>query len=54
MMLDNKQHALLALVRAGLWEKAVANLNLDFNDKVDWEKIYQLAEEQAVIGVVLA
>ncbi len=54
MMLDNKPHALLALVRAGLWEKAVANLNLDFNDKVDWEKVYQLAEEQAVIGVVLA
>lgn len=45
-----------ALIRAGLWEKAGANLNLDVNldEKVEWEKVYQLAEEQSVIGVVLA
>lgn len=48
--------AFFALVRAGLWEKAGANLNLDVNldEKVEWEKVYQLAEEQSVIGVVLA
>ena len=42
------------LLRAGLW--ADGNLNLDFNlnGKVDWEKVYQLAEEQSVIGLVLA
>ena len=61
---DNNHQAFFALLRAGLW--ADANLNLDVsllceqsnlgraNDKVDWEKVYQLAEDQSVIGVVLA
>lgn len=44
--------AFFALLRAGLWEEARANLFL--NDEVDWEKVYQLAEEQSVVGVVLA
>ena len=45
-----------ALVRAGLWADADANLDLNDsnNDKVDWDEIYKLAEEQSVIGVVLA
>lgn len=43
--------AFFALLRAGLWEEARANLFL--NDEVDWEKVYQLAEEQSVVGVVL-
>lgn len=47
-------NALFALVRAGLWEQYHANFNLVLNDKADWEKVYQLAEEQSVIGVVLA
>ena len=53
-MKDNTKDAFLTLVRAGLW--ADANLNTDLNptDNVDWEKIYQLAEEQSSIGVVLA
>ena len=48
--------AFFALVRAGLWEKAGANHNLDVKlyEKVEWEEVYQLAEEQSVIGVVLA
>lgn len=48
--------AFLALVRAGLWEQANFNLNdnLNLDDKVDWEKVFQLAEEQSVIGVALA
>ena len=50
--------AFFALIRAGLWEGADVNLNannsLNPNNKVDWEKVYQLAEEQSVIGVVLA
>lgn len=53
----NENHmAFFALVRAGLWG------NLDgfqvscfkFQETVDWDKVYQLAEEQSVIGVVLA
>jgi len=50
MQLENSQKTFFALLRAGLWEQADANLN----GKVDWEKVYQLAEEQSVIGVVLA
>ena len=46
--------AFFALIRAGLWETAGANLNLNLSDKVDWEKVFLLAEEQSVIGVVLA
>ena len=53
------------LVRAGLWADADANLNdcsaqrdaclsKNQNDKAEWEKVYQLAEEQSVIGLVLA
>ena len=38
--------------------EADANLNLNANDNlfegVDWEKIYQLAQEQSVQGLVLA
>ena len=47
---DKNIQAFFALLRAGLWEQADDSLN----DKVDWEKVYQLAEEQSVIGVVLA
>lgn len=46
--------AFFALIRAGLWEQTDANHCLDFNDNFDWEKVYQLAEEQSVVGVVLA
>lgn len=47
-----------ALLRAGLWREADANLNLNAIDNlfegVEWEKIYQLALEQSVLGLVLA
>jgi hypothetical protein len=48
--------AFIDLVRVGLWSDAVANPNarLDLGGKVDWEKVYQLAEEQSVVGLVLA
>lgn len=46
-----------ALLRAGLWGEADANLNLNANDNhfegVEWEKIYKLAQEQSVQGLVL-
>ena len=46
--------AFFALVRAGLWADVDANLNDNLNNKVDWGEVYQLAEEQSVVGVVLA
>lgn len=60
--------AFLALVRAGLWEDVNLNLNDSLNlletfgtsdqgranGKVDWKKVYQLATEQSVLGLVLA
>lgn len=58
MRKDNTIEAFFALVRAGLWGEADANLNLNANDNlfggVEWEKIYQLAQEQSVQGLVLA
>lgn len=55
---DNTIEAFFALVRAGLWGEADANLNLNANDNlfegVEWEKIYQLAQEQSIQGLVLA
>ena len=62
MTLDNNTQAYFELVRVGLWADMDANLDLlckqsdqgRTNDKVDWEKVYQLAVEQSVIGLVLA
>lgn len=51
-MTTNTNKLFLELVRAGLWTEAGTNLNP--NDDVDWEEVYLLAEEQSVIGVVLA
>lgn len=49
--------ALLALVRAGLWENAQVHdswFSIHGSEQVDWAEVFQLAEEQSVIGVVLA
>ena len=54
MKLNNNHKTFLKLLSAGLWEQTDANLDLDLNDKVDWEEVYQLAEEQSVVGLVLA
>lgn len=42
------------LVRVGLWGKAGANLNHNLNEDVDWDEVYQLAQEQSIQGLVLA
>ena len=44
------------LVRVGLWGKAGANLNVNhnLNEDVDWDEVYQLAQEQSILGLVLA
>ena len=51
-MSNNNITAFYSLIRAGLW--ADVDVHLDLNKKVDWDEVYQLAEEQSVIGLVLA
>ena len=57
-MRDNTTDAFLVLVRAGLWGEADANLNHNANDNhfegIEWEKIYKLAQEQSVVGLLAA
>ncbi len=53
----NTVDAFFALVRAGLWENTSVHgegLMINGSSNVDWEKVYQLAEEQCVVGLVLA
>lgn len=50
MKLDNQQ-VFFALARAGLWEKEA---RLASYDKIDFQGVYRLAEEQAVLGLVTA
>lgn len=56
MLLDNNQKAFLELLKAGLWADAEStDLGIQgFTEAVDWEKVYQLAEGQSVVGLVLA
>ena len=49
--LDNNTQAFLALVRAGLWE---TDVRLSQWGNIDFKEIYQLAEEQSVVGLVAA
>ena len=53
---DHSLQAFLDLVRAGLWADARFTdiQNQGFTEPIDWDKVYQLAEEQSVIGLVLA
>lgn len=51
MRKDNTIKAFFALVRGGLWEREV---NLSNYGEIDYEKLYYLAEEQAVFGLVAA
>lgn len=55
-MNSNNKQVFISLVKAGLWAD---NESMDlwiqgFADSVDWDEIYQLAEEQSVIGLALA
>lgn len=52
---DNTFEVFFALVRAGLWGKVGANLNVDLNlnEMAEWGKVYQLAQEQSVQGIAL-
>lgn len=53
---DNNVSVFLALVKAGLWGNRDEFHVPDFKflESVDLDEIYQLAEEQSVIGIVLA
>lgn len=51
MRLTNNQKAFLGLVQAGLWEKSV---RLSTFGNVDFEEIYSLSAQQAVLGLVVA
>jgi len=48
---SNNTKAFLGLVRAGLWEKEA---RLSLFDSIDFDKVYRLAKEQSVIGLVLS
>ena len=49
--MDNNIQAFFSLLRAGLWEKDVHLLS---EEKISYLYIYQLAEEQSVVGLVAA
>lgn len=46
-----KFDSFFALIKAGLWEK---ESRLSLYDNVNWQVVYQLAQEQSVLGLVLA
>lgn len=49
MKLNNNQQAFFELVRSGLWEKDACLLR--YGD-IDFQEVYRLAQEQAVVGLV--
>ena len=53
---DSTINAFLVLLQAGLWEycEEPQSSEFKFQGTVDWEEVYRLAEEQSVVGVVLA
>lgn len=56
MLLDKNQQTFFELLRVGLWgDQGSAQVfkSSGEQDSVDWEKIYQLAHEQSVLGLVL-
>lgn len=55
--LDYNRKTVFELLKAGLWggQRPVQEFNsLKVQDSVDWEKVYQLAQEQSVQGIVLS
>lgn len=56
MVLNTSQQSFLALLRAGLWADVgfPESWNHEITCSVDCDEVYRLAEEQSVVGVVLA
>ena len=51
LVMNNSEKSFLALLRAGLWEQSVSLLS---HGKVDFSVVYEIAEDQSVIGLVSA
>lgn len=51
MTLSNNQQAFFSLVKAGLWEQ---DAQLAQYDEIDYSEVMRLAEEQSVVGLVVA
>lgn len=52
MRKDNTIEAFFALLRAGLWSDGNPEIRID--GTTDWNEVYELAQEQSVLGLVLA
>ena len=52
----NNHELFFKLIQAGLWSdnESTALRNYEVTDEVEWDNVYHLAEEQSVLGVVLA
>ena len=50
--MNNSQDIFFALVRVGLWNDGTLDLEIDGD--TDWSEVYRLAQEQSVLGLVLA
>lgn len=50
-MTESTKYYFLELIRAGLWE---TRCRISAKEKVDWDEIYRLTQEQSVLGLVLA
>ena len=54
MIKNNNIRAFLDLLKVGLWENT-ESMGLEIhNEPVDWNKVYQMAGEQSVVGLILA
>lgn len=51
MKRNSYQRSFFELVHAGLWEKEI---RLGTGEVINWQEIYRLAQEQSVLGLVLA
>ena len=51
MSANSHQRAFFELVQAGLWEKGIPQKE---DKNVNWQEVYRLAQEQSVLGLVLA
>ena len=52
--LHHSENDFFSLIKAGLWEGTINPSKLSINNAVNWDDIYQLAEEQSVVGIVAA
>lgn len=52
MRKDNTIEAFFALARAGLWSDGNQEIRID--GTTDWNEVYELTQEQSVLGLVLA